>query len=513
MPWAVGDVDRFKKGLTPGQKKKWVEIANGALASCRLRNGSDCEAYAIRTANSKIGVSEATEASRRHAEAPGGPDTRTDTLEVFVHTHGKESIMNEAIVSATSISAQQERVRAALVAKVRIGTDGPFPYIKDWLTDGSLIYELDGKSYRVSWAEVDDAVTLGEPVEVDQVWDTQEAVLEFNAVVNLTEAHISRDGVVPVKVIEPGWGSSGYYAPNVLERDAGVFEGVQMFWDHPRKSDQEELPERSLNDLAGVLHGVQWKESGPDGPGIYGHAKIFSPFKERMRDLAPHVGLSILASGKLSEGEHEGRRGPVIEAITQARSVDFVTVAGAGGKVVSLFESLRGTASGEEVQEDMNEDAKKLQEALTAKDTELSETKTKLNEVQTQLAEANTELARYRDGDIVREAHSHIEGKVATAQIPDMTKARIVENLSKNPPVKEGKLDVEALDAAIEEAVKTEAEYLASVVGSGKIKGLGESASEDDEATEVKESEAKLQGAFTRMGLSEEGVKTATSGR
>jgi len=434
MPWSVGDVDGFKKGLTPGQKKKWVEIANGALASCRLRNGDDCEAYAVRTANSKVGVSEATEASRRHAEALGGPDTRTDPLEAHVHTHGKESVMGEL------------------------------------------------------------------------------ANLEFSAVIDLSEAHVSRDGVVPVKVIEPGWGSTGYYAPNVLERDAGVFEGVQMFWDHPRKSDQEELPERSLNDLAGVLHGVQWKESGPDGPGIYGHAKIFSPFKEKMRELAPYVGLSILASGKLSEGEHEGRRGPVIEAITQARSVDFVTVAGAGGKVVSLFESLRGTASGEEVQEDMNEDATKLQEALTAKDTELSETKTKLNEVESKLAEANTELARYREGDIVREAQAHITAKVADAQVPDMTKTRIVENLSKNPTAKEGKLDTEALDTAIEEAVKIEAEYLANVVGSGKVKGLGESAGESDQE-EVKESEAKLQGAFSRMGLSEEGVKTATSGR
>ena len=41
MPWSVSDVDKFKKGLSPEQKKKWVSIANSALASCRAKGGSD----------------------------------------------------------------------------------------------------------------------------------------------------------------------------------------------------------------------------------------------------------------------------------------------------------------------------------------------------------------------------------------------------------------------------------------------------------------------------------------
>lgn len=437
MPWSVKDVDRFKQGLTPGQKRKWVEIANGALSSCRLRNGDDCEAYAIRTANSKVGISEATGSHGRHVDTTGGTDVPDNECET-------EESQSRVVEMQTSES-------------------------------GGVMADL-----------------------------------EF--LVPLTESQISRDGVATVKVIEPGWGSSGYYKPEVLERDSNVFEGVQMFWDHPRKSDQEELPERSLNDLAGVLHGVHWDNNGKDGPGIYGNAKIFSPFKERMKELAPYVGLSILASGKLSEGEFEGRRGPVIESITKARSVDFVTVAGAGGKVVSLFESLRDNPLEEEVQDNMDEEVKRLQESISAKDTELSEVKSKLADVEAKLSESELELARYRETDLLRESKEHIESKISDTKMPDLTKSRIVETLSSNPPVKDGKLDVERLDKNIDEAVKAEAEYLAKVFGSGKIRYLGGPEGPDG-ANDAKVVESKLQDAFTRMGLSEEEVKIAASGR
>ncbi|MGW8177637.1 MAG: hypothetical protein ACWGQW_02410 [bacterium] len=56
MPWTVKDVDGFKKGLTPAQKKKWVKTANGVLKDCLASGGSNksCEGKAIRIANSKF---------------------------------------------------------------------------------------------------------------------------------------------------------------------------------------------------------------------------------------------------------------------------------------------------------------------------------------------------------------------------------------------------------------------------------------------------------------------------
>lgn len=55
MPWKVDDVDKHMKGLTDAQKRTWVEVANGALESCKREGGSDCEAAAVRRANAVVG--------------------------------------------------------------------------------------------------------------------------------------------------------------------------------------------------------------------------------------------------------------------------------------------------------------------------------------------------------------------------------------------------------------------------------------------------------------------------
>jgi FtsZ-binding cell division protein ZapB len=54
MPWTASDAKKHKKGLTPTQAKKWAKIANATLKSCQANGGSDCEAVAIKTANSKF---------------------------------------------------------------------------------------------------------------------------------------------------------------------------------------------------------------------------------------------------------------------------------------------------------------------------------------------------------------------------------------------------------------------------------------------------------------------------
>lgn len=65
MPWTIGDVPRFKKGLTFDQKKKWVSVANGSLASCQKRGGSNCDSVAIKTAN---GVTESMKTNANTTE-------------------------------------------------------------------------------------------------------------------------------------------------------------------------------------------------------------------------------------------------------------------------------------------------------------------------------------------------------------------------------------------------------------------------------------------------------------
>jgi hypothetical protein len=57
MPWTTKDVDKFKRGLSDDQKRRWVAIANGSLAECMEQNDAeeiDCEVRAIRIANATV---------------------------------------------------------------------------------------------------------------------------------------------------------------------------------------------------------------------------------------------------------------------------------------------------------------------------------------------------------------------------------------------------------------------------------------------------------------------------
>lgn len=76
MPWSSGDVEKHKKGLSPAEKEKWCSIANGVLKSCQEKGGTDCEASAIRIANSRVGPTGNVESARRavikYVETYGG---------------------------------------------------------------------------------------------------------------------------------------------------------------------------------------------------------------------------------------------------------------------------------------------------------------------------------------------------------------------------------------------------------------------------------------------------------
>jgi len=80
IPWTKKDVPKHKKGLTEKQKEKWVEIANSVLEQCKKDGGKDCEAKAIRTANSKVGSSSNSEEQgmgTKKLKAPKGRFTFT----------------------------------------------------------------------------------------------------------------------------------------------------------------------------------------------------------------------------------------------------------------------------------------------------------------------------------------------------------------------------------------------------------------------------------------------------
>ena len=151
----------------------------------------------------------------------------------------------------------------------------------------------------------------------------------------------NKPGRFLVQLINPGWGSSGYYSSDVLEAagKAKVFPaGTHMYLDHPTESEEYERPERSVRDLAAVLtEDAYW-----DGNGLVAETAVFAGWKEALAEMANAIGVSIRASAKVTEGgKAEGRTGRIVNELIAGTSVDFVTHAGRGGKVLEVLESAR----------------------------------------------------------------------------------------------------------------------------------------------------------------------------
>ena len=361
---------------------------------------------------------------------------------------------------------------------------------------------------------------------------------EFSgAIVPLIEAKADANGTIPIKIIDTGWGSSGYYSREVLQQAANArvyAAGLQMYWNHPSKTDEKERPERDLRDLAGVLtEDARWDEQGPRGPGIYARAKVFSAYRDAVAEMGPYIGLSHYVWGESKQGEAEGRKGEIITRIVAARSVDFVTVPGRGGAIAEAFRAARPPvptdeqkAAGESSMgeptpkltlESLRKDhpeiieavRKEIENSAAMKEAQAQQEKA-LNEAKTALEEAKAENARLKEALLLVEAKTFVEEKVKSAKIPNLTKARIIESLGKSPVVKDGKLDEAAYTAAIEAAVKAEAEYLAKL-GAGRVEGMGAGASGGQTKT-FEETDKELVVKFMRLGLSEAEAKAAVKG-
>lgn len=168
----------------------------------------------------------------------------------------------------------------------------------------------------------------------------------------------SAEGGLAVQYITPGIGSSGYYAPDVLSEaaGAGLFpKGMHLYIDHPSATDRSDRPERSVRDIGGIStsDGV-WNEEAQAVEAqikiLEGHSWLSDP------DLRSAIGLSIRAAGDVTEGTVQGRKMPVVEKLTEVFSVDFVTHAGRGGRILEAkVENAMLEASANDRRETLND--------------------------------------------------------------------------------------------------------------------------------------------------------------
>jgi len=312
----------------------------------------------------------------------------------------------------------------------------------------------------------------------------------------------------PIKLISPGTGSMAHYPAEVLKRDGPkVFgTGTLMFWNHPTKAEEAARPEGDLNNLAAILTSkAEWQENGKHGAGLYANAKVMADYAQKIEERAPHIGLSIRAGGTGTGKTVNGK--PELASIDYAESVDYVTRAGRGG--IALAEAAKDAGILIEQEIDMDEAAVKrlIESAVAAATAPLLETSTKLRE-------------RAVRGDALIEASKIL----APITLSEAAKQRVVENVLRDVPIKDGELDTAKFGELVNAEAKREGAYVSQLTGGGRVSGMGPtSTSGEPTKRELKEAKRerkegkRLQESavetFMAFGMDKKSAELAAEGR
>lgn len=431
-----------------------------------------------------------------------------------------------------------------------------------------VVYSMDGKMMQCDYSISGDEVTLSDPIEVETSYtpvhaaDAQESfrVLALSTTPFEESAYDAASGKLTMTVIKPGLNKSKarFYPKETLTRDYKVFENAKMFADHQTEKAAKEQPEGSVNNWVAQISKV-WPES--DGTIKATAIVIDPPFKAKLESLNKsgllhEMGVSIRAIGEASEGERDGVTTNVVESLIAARSVDFVTYAGAGGQI----EAMESATEDNDLDVDLVTEAglrkrrpdlvqlvekhaqettmksleQQLKESKTGHDTltaENADLKKKFSEAQT----AATKLAEDRKAadkttaDLLKEnatqlktlTESNIEltGKIEAAE-KATAKATVANELTKRlnesklPEISQNRIRKQFAEAAvidgIKEAITEELAYVKSLGGKLTTKNLGAgdngTTRESENVAPTKEQMAE---AFQSMGLNETESKLA----
>ena len=157
-----------------------------------------------------------------------------------------------------------------------------------------------------------------------------------------TDAAVAKTGPGRVKIvlITPGTGSSGLYESSVLEAAAAdkVFpRGTQMHINHDSASERRDRPEGNLRNMAAVL----LEDGKYEGGELVAEALVASAWRPFVEEFKDFIGTSIVASAQVSEKTIDGKITRVVEKLlpNPFNRVDFVTVAGRGGRIAEVLES------------------------------------------------------------------------------------------------------------------------------------------------------------------------------
>lgn len=192
------------------------------------------------------------------------------------------------------------------------------------------------------------------------------AIVDDGRILEGTAEPDGRGGLVKIVLIREGFGNkrdSHYYTADVLREAAESFVGAQMYANHQSPEVERKLKglPRPVQELIGRIRETEVTTDEAGRQCIVGIASVSQPWLWNMIEHDPELlGVSINARGSSREGQMDGRRARIVEAIKNVGSVDWVTKAGAGGKVVALMEAQVEEQVAEEEREAELEEAQQL---------------------------------------------------------------------------------------------------------------------------------------------------------
>lgn len=288
---------------------------------------------------------------------------------------------------------------------------------------------------------------------------------------NKTPLAVDEDGTIPIVLITPGKGSSGYYSEEVIKEHCATAwpAGTHSYINHLQPGEVRD-PEKLLGHLTEDAH---WDEE--KGAAV-SRLKPRKSRREFVEEVAPLLGLSISARGDYRLGEMDGEETRIIESLLPdiQNTVDLVSYAGRGGYIESLYESAissthveSSAGTGKEGNENMALEEKV--EALTSTVADLVSLITAKEAAEAAaVAEAETKTA---DAAKAVDATRAVEA----ADVSESLKTTLIEG------IKEGNYEVKArLDEAVALKETVKAEFLAEqaalgMTASGSKQNLSES--------------------------------------
>lgn len=201
-------------------------------------------------------------------------------------------------------------------------------------------------------------------------------------------------GVYKVILISEGLGNRenmNYYGPEAIASAPAIFEGKPAYKNHPSESEEEDIPERRVEDQIGFFKNCKVEtvdgrractaELHLEGTSVGNWARQKLDFallyrKQFPKSAEEYCGFSVAAAGESEkrvmsiDGQQESTN--YLMAFTGARSCDMVTTPARGGKVLQVLESQRGLNSKEkniamkELIKQINDEMGKLDASLSA---------------------------------------------------------------------------------------------------------------------------------------------------